>query len=250
MLWFGKKKRESEASVLLDPQKAPKHVAFILDGNGRWAAKRNLPRNAGHKRGAEVFEDITNYCKDAGVKSITAYAFSTENWKRTDEEIGGIIDILNIYLDDVIREKYKENLRFRAIGDNSRFPEYIQEKIKLAEEKTKDNYYNLNLCLNYGGRAELCYAFNRLIKEGKTEITEEDVSKHLYTAHSGDPDIIIRTGGDYRISNFLLWQASYAELYFTPTLWPDFSKDELYAIFNKFAGTKRRFGGYDNNTKA
>ena len=250
MFGFGKKKKTKAAVLLPDPEKVPKHVAFILDGNGRWAAKRNLPRNAGHKKGAEVFEEITDNCKDAGVKSITAYAFSTENWKRSDEEIDGIIGILDIYLDDLIREKYKKNIRFRAIGDNTRFPEYIQEKIRIAEEKTKDNYYNLNLCLNYGGRAEICRAFNELYKEGKTEITEEDISAHLYTTPTGDPDIIIRTGGDSRISNFLLWQASYAELHFTPTLWPDFNKEELYAIFNKFAGTKRRFGGYDKTTNS
>ena len=129
MFGFGKKKKTKAAVLLPDPEKVPKHVAFILDGNGRWAAKRNLPRNAGHKKGAEVFEEITDNCKDAGVKSITAYAFSTENWKRTDEEIDGIIGILDIYLDDLIREKYKKNIRFRAIGDNTRFPEYIQEKI-------------------------------------------------------------------------------------------------------------------------
>lgn len=246
MLWFGKKKKNNGEIPSLDPEKVPKHVAFILDGNGRWATKRGLPRNAGHKTGAEVFEEITDNCKDAGVKTITAYAFSTENWKRTDEEIDGIIGILDVYLDDLIREKYKKNIRFRAIGDNSRFPDYIQEKIRIAEEKTACNEYNLNLCLNYGGRAEICHAFNELYRRGLTEVTEDDISSAMYTAQTGDPDIIIRTGGDSRISNFLLWQASYAELYFTPTLWPDFRKEELYEIFAKFAGTKRRFGGYDS----
>ena len=244
MGWFGKRRKKNDLPVL-DPEKVPKHVAFILDGNGRWAAKRALPRNAGHKTGAEVFEEITDNCKEAGVKTITAYAFSTENWKRTDEEIGGIIDILDKYLDDLIREKYKKNIRFRAIGDNSRFPDYIQEKIRIAEEKTKNNEYNLNLCLNYGGRAEICHAFNELYKKGFSEVTEQDISSCMYTAQTGDPDIIIRTGGDYRISNFLLWQASYAELYFTPTLWPDFTKKELYEIFSRFSATKRRYGGYD-----
>ena len=144
----------------------------------------------------------------------------------------------------MIEIKYKKNIRLRVLGDNTAFPDYIQEKIRIAEEKTAPNKYNLNLCLNYGGRAELCHAFNRLIERGMTHVTEEDIASELYTAPTGDPDIIIRTGGDTRLSNFLLWQASYAELYFTPTLWPDFSKEELYEIFRRFSKTSRRYGGY------
>lgn len=227
------------------PEKVPQHVAFVLDGNGRWATKRALPRTAGHKAGATKFEEITECCRDAGVKTITAYAFSTENWKRSEEEISGIIGILDKYLDDLIEVKYKKNIRLRVLGDNSRFPDYIREKIRVAEEKTAPNFYNLNLCLNYGGRAELCHAFNTLIADGRTSVTEEDIASALYTAPTGDPDMIIRTGGDKRLSNFLLWQASYAELYFTPTLWPDFTKAELFEAFHTFAGTKRRYGGYD-----
>lgn len=239
---FGFKKKQKTLPVL---KNVPEHVAFILDGNGRWASKRALPRTAGHKAGAENFEDITEYCKEAGVKTITAYAFSTENWKRSDEEINGIISILDTYLDDLIEVKYKKNIRLRVIGDNSRFPLYIQEKIRIAEEKTVANEYNLNLCLNYGGRAEICYACNKLIGKGVTHITEEALAAEMYTAETGDPDIIIRTGGDTRLSNFLLWQASYAELYFTKTLWPDFSKEELFEILGNFSGTKRRYGGYN-----
>ena len=233
------KKKEPEI-----PERVPKHVAFVLDGNGRWATKRALPRTAGHKAGATKFEEITEICHDAGVETITAYAFSTENWKRSKEEIDGIIALLDTYLDDLIEIKYKKNIRLRVLGDNTAFPDYIQEKIRIAEEKTAPNKYNLNLCLNYGGRAELCHAFNRLIERGMTHVTEEDIASELYTAPTGDPDIIIRTGGDTRLSNFLLWQASYAELYFTPTLWPDFSKEELYEIFRKFSKTNRRYGGY------
>lgn len=242
MFGFGKKKQ------LALPERVPEHVAFVLDGNGRWAAKRALPRTAGHKAGATRFEEITEYCHEAGVQTITAYAFSTENWKRSEEEINGIIALLDNYLDDLIEIKYKKNIRLRVLGDNSPFPDYIREKIRVAEEKTAPNHYNLNLCLNYGGRAELCRAFNRLYEKGCTHVTEADIASELYTAPTGDPDIIIRTGGDSRLSNFLLWQASYAELYFTPTLWPDFSKEELYAIFHKFSGTKRRFGGYDSQS--
>lgn len=237
---IGKKKKQ-----LTLPERVPAHVAFVLDGNGRWATKRALPRTAGHKAGASRFEEITEYCHEAGVETITAYAFSTENWKRSEEEISGIIAVLDSYLDDLIAVKYKKNIRLRVLGDNSPFPAYIREKIRIAEEKTAPNRYNLNLCLNYGGRAELCRAFDRLAAKGVTHATEEDIASELYTAPTGDPDIIIRTGGDSRLSNFLLWQASYAELYFTPTLWPDFSKEELYEIFRKFSGTKRRFGGYN-----
>ena len=233
------KKKEPEI-----PERVPKHVAFVLDGNGRWATKRALPRTAGHKAGATKFEEITEICHDAGVETITAYAFSTENWKRSKEEIDGIIALLDTYLDDLIEIKYKKNIRLCVLGDNTAFPDYIQEKIRIAEEKTAPNKYNLNLCLNYGGRAELCHAFNRLIERGMTHVTEEDIASELYTAPTGDPDIIIRTGGDTRLSNFLLWQASYAELYFTPTLWPDFSKEELYEIFRRFSKTSRRYGGY------
>ena len=239
---FAKRKKEVKPPP---PDKVPKHVAFILDGNGRWASARSLPRSAGHKAGATVFEEITENCRDAGVRTVTAYAFSTENWKRSEDEIGYIFTLLENYLDDVIREKYKKDIRLRVLGDRTPFPEHIREKMREAEEKTASNYYNLNICLNYGGRAELCHAFNELVKAGKTEVTEEDIAGALYTAPTGDPDMIIRTGGDMRLSNFLLWQASYAELYFTPTLWPDFRKDELYRAFGKFASTKRRYGGYN-----
>lgn len=175
------KKKEPEI-----PERVPKHVAFVLDGNGRWATKRALPRTAGHKAGATKFEEITEVCHDAGVETITAYAFSTENWKRSKEEIDGIIALLDTYLDDLIEIKYKKNIRLRVLGDNTAFPDYIQEKIRIAEEKTAPNKYNLNLCLNYGGRAELCHAFNRLIERGFTHVTEEDIASEVYTAPTGD----------------------------------------------------------------
>lgn len=240
MFFFRKNKRK-----LSDTVSVPGHIAFVLDGNGRWAKKRALPRTAGHKAGAERFEQIAEDCFEAGVKTVTAYAFSTENWKRSQEEIDGIVAILDKYLDELIEVKYKKNFRLRVLGDNSRFPDYIQEKIRISEEKTANNAYNLNLCLNYGGRAEICNAVNTLIQKGFTSVSEQDISSAVYTSPTGDPDIIVRTGGDTRLSNFLLWQASYAELYFTQTLWPDFSKDELFDIFEKFSKTDRRYGGYN-----
>lgn len=244
---FGRWKKKPAA--LTPPEHAPAHVALILDGNGRWAAARALPRSAGHKAGATRFEDVVKWCHEAGVTTITAYAFSTENWKRSEEEIGGIMALLDSYLEKVLTKESTDNIRLRVLGDMSRFPEETQEKIRKAEERTAPNLYNLNICLNYGGRAELCHAFDVLRERGVTKATEEDIASALYTAPTGDPDIIIRTGGDHRLSNFLLWQASYAELYFTKTLWPDFSKEELYDIFRSFAGTKRRYGGYDTETK-
>lgn len=233
------KKKEPEI-----PERVPKHVAFVLDGNGRWATKRALPRTAGHKAGATKFEEITEICHDAGVETITGVCLFDRELEAFQRGNRRHYRTLDTYLDDLIEVKYKKNIRLRVLGDNTAFPDYIQEKIRIAEEKTAPNKYNLNLCLNYGGRAELCHAFNRLIERGFTHVTEEDIASEVYTAPTGDPDIIIRTGGDTRLSNFLLWQASYAELYFTPTLWPDFSKEELYEIFRKFSKTNRRYGGY------
>ncbi|MBR4979403.1 MAG: di-trans,poly-cis-decaprenylcistransferase [Clostridia bacterium] len=237
-----KKKEKSSPSF---EGTAPKHIAFILDGNGRWAQKRSLPRKAGHRAGAETLENILNACRNTGVLSVTVYAFSTENWKRSDDEIDGIIGLLDTYL-DIVMEKYSKDTRVRFLGDLSPFPDNIREKIKYVEDSTKDNVYNLNVCLNYGGRAEICRAFDLLCEKGVKHATEEDISSELYTSPTGDPDIIIRTGGEHRLSNFLLWQASYAELYFTDTLWPDFSKEELFDIFAKFSKTNRRYGGYDD----
>ncbi len=229
--------------------KAPKHVAFILDGNGRWAKNRSLPRKAGHKAGAETLEKILTACKEAGVHTVTVYAFSTENWKRTDEEVAAIMDLLDAYLDTILKRYEEEDTRARFLGDMSPFSEKIREKIALVEEKSAANSTNVNVCLNYGSRAEICRAFDLLREKGITHATEKDISSVLYTAQTGDPDIIIRTGGEHRLSNFLLWQASYAELYFTDTLWPDFSREELYEIFGKFSKTVRRYGGYDDSSE-
>ncbi len=225
------------------PDVIPGHVAIIMDGNGRWAKKRGLPRTAGHSKGVKTFEDVIEMCFKAGVDTVTVYAFSTENWKRPDDEVKYILKLLDEYLDICIEKCLKKGIRMRVIGDRSVLPEKMISKIDDAEEKTKHLGYNLNVAINYGSRAEICHAVNTLISEGKTEITEADISSHLYTADVGDPDLVIRTGGELRLSNFLMWQASYSEFYFTDTYWPDFGKKDLYKAFNKFAKTHRRFGG-------
>ena len=225
------------------PDVLPNHVAFIMDGNGRWAKRRGLPRTAGHQRGVKAFEDIVEMCFTAGVKTVTVYAFSTENWKRPDTEVEYIMKLLDNYLDICIEKCLKKGIRMRVIGDKSIFPAKMLEKMLDAEKRTEHLQYNLNIALNYGSRAEICNAVNTLIAKGKTEITEDDISSELYTAPVGDPDLIVRTGGELRLSNFLMWQASYAEFYFTDTFWPDFGKKDLYRAFAKFAKTHRRFGG-------
>ena len=220
-----------------------KHIAFIMDGNGRWAKKRALPRQVGHKFGVETFEKTVNDCFELGIKIVTVYAFSTENWSRPKEEVDAIMSLLEKYLKRL--EKY-ENVRVIFLGDKAVFPENLRNKLIRVEEKTKDREFILNVALNYGGRAELVYAVNELIKEGKTEVTEADISEHLYTKESSEPDLIVRTANEYRISNFLLWQCAYSEFYFTDVLWPDFNKKELIKAIESFYSRKRRFGGITN----
>ncbi len=218
-----------------------KHIAFIMDGNGRWATKRGMPRELGHKKGVEVFKDITEYCHKIGVKCVTVYAFSTENWKRPKREVEAIMKLLDEYLD----KSSNENVRVCFIGDKSRLDPAIVKKINSVEERTASGEDTLNVALNYGSRSEIVNACNRLIAEGKSEITENDLNSALYTGGCPDLDLIIRTGGDLRISNFLLWQAAYAELYFTDTLWPDMTSDDVDRAIEDFYSRKRRFGGLD-----
>ena len=220
-----------------------KHIAIIMDGNGRWATKRGLPRELGHKQGAVTFRKILKHCEKIGLKCLTVYAFSTENWKRPQKEVDSIMSLLEQYVAECEKDIKKYNVYYRFIGDLSRFDESLRERIRAIEEKTSENEFVLNIAFNYGGRSEITRAFNRLAKAGKTEITEEDIAGELYTVRGGDPDLIIRTGGDLRISNFLLWQAAYAELYFTDTLWPDFDEDALDRAIEDFYARKRRYGG-------
>lgn len=220
-----------------------KHIAFIMDGNGRWAKKRMLPRAVGHVNGAATFKKVVRYCFEMGIKVVTVYAFSTENWKRPKEEIDAIIKLLKEYIIDGINDG---NVKINFIGDKSSLPKELVDLLVDAEEKTKEKTKILNIAFNYGGRNEIVNACNKLIKEGKTEITEDDISNSVYTASLPDPDLIVRTAGEYRLSNFLLWQSAYSEFYFTDVYWPDFDKKQLDLAIKSFYNRKRRFGGLDN----
>lgn len=221
-----------------------KHLAIIMDGNGRWAQQHGLKRTKGHEAGAETIRQITTYCaKHNEIETATFYAFSTENWKRPKVEVEFLMKLLEKYLSKELKTYMENGIRFQAIGEMSAFSTSLQQRIKETEESTRDNT-NLTqvLALNYGGRAEITAAVNRLISQGKTQLSEEDISSALQTPYT-DIDLLIRTSGEERISNFLLWQLSYAELHFTPTLWPDFTSDELDEIINNFKHRSRRFGG-------
>lgn len=221
-----------------------RHLAIIMDGNGRWAKERGLKRTKGHEVGAETIRDITTYCAaHKTIETVTFYAFSTENWKRPKLEVEFLMKLLDRYLKNELTTYQEHGIQFQAIGNISEFSKSLQKRIEKTEELTKDNH-NLTqiLALNYGGRAEITMAINMLIKDGKKEIKEEDISSALQTPYS-DIDVLIRTSGEERISNFLLWQLSYSEFYFTPTLWPDFTSKELDTILNNFTQRNRRFGG-------
>lgn len=220
-----------------------KHIGFIMDGNGRWAKKRGMPREYGHRFGADTFEKIMEYCGNMGVKATTFYVFSTENWKRPKKEVDAIMGLLSKYLSDCEKKLDKHNVRFIFLGDKSVFPEDMRKKMTEIEERSASREYIVNLALNYGGRDEIVSAVNNLISEGKTAITEQDITDSLYTKQSPELDLIVRTGGDMRISNFLLWQSAYAELYFTDILWPDFSTKDVDEAVENFMKRKRRFGG-------
>ena len=222
-----------------------KHIAFIMDGNGRWATKRGLPREFGHKKGAQAFKIVLEYCGGLGIKATTFYVFSTENWKRPQKEVDALMKLLDEYLDECrenLLKKY-DDIRFIFLGDKSPFSTVLREKMEKIEEDTKNNSRIVNLAINYGGRDEIVHAFNKLIAQGYRKITEEDISNAIYTAESPQVDMIVRTGGDLRISNFLLWDSAYAELYFVDKLWPDFGKKDIDKVVKEFEGRNRRFGG-------
>lgn len=218
------------------------HIAFIMDGNGRWASRRGLPREAGHRRGAKVFRDTLTLCRDWGIGTVTVYAFSTENWKRPKNEVGEIMRLLDTYINEAENENETNKIRYIFLGDKSRLGDELQKKCKYLENISKDNHLTLNIALNYGGRDEILYAVNSLISEGRQSVTAEDISSHLYTAKSPDPDLIVRTSGEYRISNFLLWQSAYSEFYFADCMWPDLDEKELQRAVIDFSKRKRRFG--------
>ena len=228
----------------------PTHIAIVMDGNGRWAKKRGMPRQAGHKVGAEAFRTIANYAKAIGLKYLTVYTFSTENWKRSEAEVNAIMDLLEKYLREILRDMDKNQVRFCFFGDMSRLSPQLQEEARLAaEESKKYSGVQVNFCLNYGGRAEIVRAarqFARDCMEGKCrpeELTQERFSDLMYSAGVPDPELVIRPGGELRTSNFLLWQSAYAEYYFTDVLWPDFGPKDLEKAIAAYNGRNRRFGG-------
>lgn len=218
------------------------HIAFIMDGNGRWAERRGMPRRYGHRYGAETFKKIVRYCGDIGIKYVTVYAFSTENWSRPEKEVNSIMKLLDKYLDDCEKSFNEYNIRMRIIGDLSRLDESLERKAKRIEEITKNNSLTLSIALNYGGRDELVHAFNSLIAQGKTNVTAKDIESQLYTVGIPDPDLIVRTAGELRLSNFLMWQSAYSEFYFTDTLWPDMTKKDIDLAVEEFYNRQRRYG--------
>ncbi len=219
------------------------HIAFIMDGNGRWAERRGLPREAGHRAGAENFRRVVRLCGDAGIRTVTVYAFSTENWKRPQKEVEELMRLLSRYLDEVLEKIGQEQVTLRFLGDPAPLDPALREKIRRAEQATADQDRVVNVALNYGGRDEIVHAVNALLSQGKRHVTEEDISRNLYTAAQRDPDLVVRTGGDIRTSNFLMWQSAYAEYYFTDVLWPDLDADVLAAAIREFYSRKRRYGG-------
>ena len=233
-----------KTTVTIPEGTAPlRSVGIIMDGNGRWAKARNLKRTDGHKAGAKVIRDVVEALHDLGVQHVTLYAFSTENWKRPKEEVDAIMKLVYGYLERVneIKEEYDACVHF--IGDKSALPEELRQKCIEIENMSLNKTNVINVALNYGGRDEIVRAVNEAIKEGCSPITEADISRHLYTCDSPDPDLIIRTGGDLRISNFMIWQSAYSELYVTDTLWPDFGRDGVMKAAEAFYSRKRRYGG-------
>jgi len=227
-------------------KRLPRHIAIIMDGNGRWAKKRHLPRMSGHRAGTENLRNIIKACVEFGVQYLTVYAFSTENWKRPEDEVRGLMDILADALEKELEELHKQGVCLRHVGRLERLDASIRKKIQTAIKITENNKrLVLNIAWNYGGRDEIIAAVRRVLKADlkADEISEQVFEKHLFTYPSPDPDLVIRTSGEHRTSNFLLWQSAYAEWYFTPILWPDFGRDELKQAIIDFGERSRRFGG-------
>ena len=230
-----------------DFTKLPRHIAIIMDGNGRWAKKRRLPRKAGHAAGAETFRRVATYCKDIGIEYLTVYAFSTENWKRPKDEVDAIMLLLEKYISEAVEKMERDRVKMKFFGDTSALSEKLRTLIAETEEISKRfDGVQVNICLNYGGRDEILRAARAYAVdfcEKGTEITEENFNGYMYSAGIPDPDLVIRPSGEKRLSNFLLWQAAYAELYFTPVLWPDFDEGELDRAISEYQRRSRRYGG-------
>jgi len=236
-------------NLKIDPSKLPHHIAIIMDGNGRWAKKRGLPRVFGHKKGVQVVKEIVTECRKIGIKVLTLYAFSTENWNRPKKEVNVLMELLYNYLEDELNTMLSNKIRLNAIGDIERLPDWVKKKLKETIERTSSNKEMvLNLALSYGGRDEIIRAVKRIIEDFKSQkISIEDIDQELFSNYLDtkglpDPDLIIRTSGERRLSNFLLYQAAYSELYITPVLWPDFDKKELMIALDDYAKRERRFG--------
>ncbi len=235
---------------ILEPEKIPRHIAIIMDGNGRWAQKRGLPRTLGHRAGADTLREIVRAASDLGVGALTAYAFSTENWKRPHAEVSLLMKLIAEYLDSDMEEMHVNNVQIRFIGKIDELSEVLQHKIEQAQNLTKSNTgLILNLAVNYGGRAEVVRAVQILVQQATAglikpeDITENSIQQVLYTADMPDPDLLIRPSGDYRLSNFLLWQCAYTEFWFTDLNWPDFTPETLVQAILDFQKRDRRFGG-------
>ena len=247
MALFGGKEKKDAA---VDFDRLPRHIAIIMDGNGRWAKKRGLPRTAGHAAGAETFRTIATYCKNIGLDYLTVYAFSTENWKRPQEEVSAIMGLLKKYLLEAIEQMERDRVKMEFFGDLSPLTPELRELCQRTREISRQyEGCQVNICLNYGGRDELlraARAYAQDCTEGKADpnhLTEDQFGGYLFSRGIPDPDLVIRPSGELRLSNFLLWQSAYAEFYFTDVLWPDFSKEELHRAIAAYQSRSRRFGG-------
>ena len=235
--------------VNTDQNRVPQHIAIIMDGNGRWAKKRGLPRTAGHKVGAETFRKVADHCRKLGVKYLSVYAFSTENWKRSEEEVSAIMGLLSSYLDEALRDMEKNRVRVRFFGDLSRLSPKLRQRCLEAQQRSCAYDVQVNICLNYGGRDEIVRAAMAYAQDcgagraSANSLTPEQFGEYLFSKGVPDPDLIIRPSGELRLSNFLPWQAAYSEFYFTDVLWPDFDQEELHRAIAAFQGRSRRFGG-------
>ena len=226
------------------PRKLPNHIGFILDGNGRWAQQRGLPRNMGHREGILAVKRVADALLKYEIPYASMFAFSTENWKRSEEEIDGIFSLIKEFFNENIDTFQKKNIKVNIFGDITPFPDELKEIFNEVVEKTKENSkLQLNMCLNYGGKADIVQAVNKLIKEGKKEVTEEDINSNLYSQNQPNLDFVIRTSGEQRLSNFMLYQLAYAELYFPKTYWPDFNEKEVIKALKVFEKRERRYGG-------
>jgi len=232
-----------ELAELKTAYKLPNHICFIVDGNGRWAKKRHLPRSQGHIKGCGKLEKVYKMVRETGIKYVSIYAFSTENWNRPKEEVDGLMKLFRRAIKDFYSKKKYNDCRIEFLGDLSKFDSDIRENaIKIMEKTANNDKFHINICLNYGGREDIVQAVNKLIKQGKKEVTIEDISANLYTSNCPDPDFIVRTSGEHRLSNFMPWQSTYAELYFPKVLWPDFSKKDFIEAIKEYSSRDRRFG--------